>query len=151
MSQTETEPELAMDLAAELRAGETHLPLARLFAAATLIGPGQATLVVLDSVAGPPDVLHELLYGPIDVLAKALQIKSWGTGQNFPKSFCGDERAAAHRCQLTYRNAITGHDVGFPAIEASHDLAAVVSQRSLSDLSRHRRIVARVRRSASRD
>jgi hypothetical protein len=70
MSQTESEPELAMDLAAELRAGETHLP-PRLFAAATLIGPGQATLVVLDSVAGPRDVLHELLYGPIDVLAKA--------------------------------------------------------------------------------
>ena len=75
MSQTETEPELAMDLAAELRAAKTHLPLARLFAAATLIGLGQATLVALDSVAGPvagpQDVVQELLYGPIDVLANA--------------------------------------------------------------------------------
>jgi len=71
MSQGETKPELAMDLAAELRAAEPHLRLARLFAAATLIVLGQATLVVLDSVAGPPDVMHGLLDGPIDVLAKA--------------------------------------------------------------------------------
>ena len=71
MSQGETEPELAMDRTADLRAAETHLPLARLFAAATLIGLGQATSVVLDSVAGPQDALHEFLYGAIDVLAKA--------------------------------------------------------------------------------
>ena len=43
----------------------------RLFAAATLIGLAQATLVVLNSVAGPQDALHEFLYGAIDVLAKA--------------------------------------------------------------------------------
>jgi hypothetical protein len=71
MSQGETEQGLAMDLGAELRAAETHLPLARLFTAATLIGLGQATSVVLDSVAGPQDALHEFLYGAIDVLAKA--------------------------------------------------------------------------------
>ena len=71
MSQGETEQGLALDLGAQLRAAETHLPLARLFAAATLIGLGQATSVVLDSIAGPQDVLHEFLYGAIDVLAKA--------------------------------------------------------------------------------
>jgi hypothetical protein len=71
MNQGETEPELAMDLTAEFRAAETHLPLVRLFVAATLIGLGQATSVVLDSVAGPQDALHEFLYGAIDVLAKA--------------------------------------------------------------------------------
>ena len=71
MSQGETKPELALDLTAELRAAETHLPLARLFAAATLIVLGHATLVVLHSVAGPQGVLAQLLYGPIDVLAKA--------------------------------------------------------------------------------
>jgi hypothetical protein len=67
MSQGEAEPELAMDLAAELRAAKNLLPLARLFAAAILIGLAQATSVVLGSLAGRQDVL----YGPIDVLAKA--------------------------------------------------------------------------------
>jgi phosphotransferase system glucose/maltose/N-acetylglucosamine-specific IIC component len=71
MSQRDAERELAMDHAAKLKRAETHLPLARLFAAATLIGLGQATSVVLDSVAGPQDALHEFLYGAIDVLAKA--------------------------------------------------------------------------------
>jgi hypothetical protein len=71
MSWGETEPELAMDLAAELRAAKTHLPLARLFAAATLVGLGQATSVVLDSLGGRQDVPPKFLYGPIDVLAKA--------------------------------------------------------------------------------
>jgi len=71
MSQGEAKPELAMDLAAEPRAAKNLLPLARLFAAATLISLGQAAFVVLDSVAGPQDAFHGLLYGPIDVLAKA--------------------------------------------------------------------------------
>lgn len=66
------EPELATDLAAELGAAEPPVRLARSFAAATLIGLGQATLVVLDSVAGLLDVLHGLLDGPIDVLANAV-------------------------------------------------------------------------------
>ena len=69
MSQRDAERELAMDHATELKSAEPHLPLVRLFVAATLIGLAQATLVVLDSVAGQ-DVLLELLYGPIDVLAK---------------------------------------------------------------------------------
>ena len=71
MSWGETEPELAMDLTAELRAAETHLPLVRLFVAATLIGLAQAALVVVDALAGPQDVLRGLLDGPIHVLAKA--------------------------------------------------------------------------------
>ncbi len=71
MSQGETKPELAMDLAAERGAAENLLPLARLFVAATLIGFAQAALVVLDSVAGPQNLLHGLLNGPINVLAKA--------------------------------------------------------------------------------
>jgi len=65
------EPELATDLAAELGAAEPPVRLVRSFAAATLIGLGRATLVVLDSVTGLPDVLDGLLDGPIDVLAKA--------------------------------------------------------------------------------
>jgi hypothetical protein len=71
MSQRDAERELAMDHATELKSAEHHLPLLRLFVAATSIGLGQAGLVVLNSVAGPPDVLHWLLDGPIDVLAKA--------------------------------------------------------------------------------
>jgi len=71
MSQGETEPELAIDRTAELRAAETHLLLARLFAAATSIGLAQATLVVVDSLVGPQKILLGLLYGPIDALAKA--------------------------------------------------------------------------------
>jgi len=72
MSQGDADPELAaMHLAVERSAAETHLPLARLFTTATLISLGQAAFVVLDSVAGPQDAFHGLLYGPIDVLAKA--------------------------------------------------------------------------------
>jgi hypothetical protein len=70
MSQRDAERELAMDHATQLKSAEHHLPLPRLFVAATSIGLGQG-LVVLNSVAGPPDVLHWLLDGPIDVLAKA--------------------------------------------------------------------------------
>lgn len=68
----EAEPELAMDLAAELRAAKNLPPLARLFAAAIMIGLAQTTSVVLGSLAGRQDVLPEFLYGPIDVLAKAM-------------------------------------------------------------------------------
>jgi len=71
MSQLDAERELAMDHATELKRAEHHLPLVRSFVAATLIGLGQATLVVLNSVAGPQHLLHGLLDGPIDVLAKA--------------------------------------------------------------------------------
>ena len=71
MSKGEAEPELAMDHAAKLRRAEPHLPLVRLFVAATLIGLAQATSVVLDSLRGRRYVLPEFLYGPIDFLAKA--------------------------------------------------------------------------------
>ena len=71
MSQRDAEKELAMDQTPELKRAEHHLPLVRLFVAATLICLGQATLVVLNSVAGPQHLLHGLLDGPIDVLAKA--------------------------------------------------------------------------------
>ena len=108
MSQTETEPELAMDLAAELRAGETHLPLARLFAAATLIGLAQATSVVLDSLTGRQDVLPEFLYGPIDVLANStlllLALVTAATGFTLVCTQAGGVRSASTEV-ITKRHA----------------------------------------------
>ena len=94
MSQGDAERELAMDHAAKLKRAELHLPLVRLFVAATLIGLAQATLVVVDSLVGPPKILLGLLDGPIDVLAKAalllLALDTAATGCTlvFPRAGC---------------------------------------------------------------
>jgi hypothetical protein len=96
MSQDKTR-ELAMDHAAKLRRAEPHLPLVRLFVAATLIGLAQGTLVVLDSVAGPQNLLHGLLNGPIHVLAKAalllLALDTAATGFTLVCLQAGDVRS----------------------------------------------------------
>src|SRR5205085_6788318 len=57
-----------------------------------------------------------------------------------------DKLTLPKRDQLSHRHAVAGDDERLATVECSHDFSAFVAQFSLSDLTAHRRTVARVLR-----
>ena len=78
-----------------------------------------------------------LIYKPIDVGSELLVVDMTNAGKRGDGDLGRHKPAAANRPQLTDRRAIASHDERFASVELSHDLAAVVAQLSLTDLTRH--------------
>lgn len=90
----------------------------------------------------------------VDVIAEPLKLDGRRAAEACSRGFCRDELTLTERRQLTNGDAVPGDDECFAAVERSHDLAALVSELPLRDLSRHARSVARVlhdRQRRSRD
>lgn len=80
---------------------------------------------------------------PVKVLAKLSQIDRGGVAEHGHGGIRADEAVPAKWRQFPHRDAIAGHDERLAVVELPHNLAAIVAEFTLRDLSGHTAIVAR--------
>ena len=81
---------------------------------------------------------------PIEVLSEPVELQARSAPERRDSRLGADESMPAQRRKLADRNSIPRHDEGFALVKLAHDLAAVIAQLTLSDLSGHLPSVARV-------
>jgi hypothetical protein len=90
---------------------------------------------------------HDRLVGrPIEVCSQSLQLDRRRASECGYCRLGADEPVAAQRQKLTDGNPIPGHNEGCALVELTHNLAAVIAQLALGDLSIHTCTVAHVLR-----
>ena len=80
----------------------------------------------------------------IQVRAQLLQLDGWRATECSKRSVAGNEPLASDRRQFANCDAVAGHDEAFARVECAHDLAAVVAQFALGEISSHSSSVALV-------
>jgi hypothetical protein len=81
----------------------------------------------------------------VQVLSEPVGIDRCCTGKGTEDCCSIDKPSTSQRSQLADANPVAGDDEAFPRVKCAHDLAALVPQLSLRDLSCHSPNVARVR------
>src|ERR1700691_4334712 len=79
-----------------------------------------------------------LVYEAVDVGSKLLVVDMTHTGERRDGHLGRHELAAADRAQLAHGRAVASYDERLAPVELAHDLAALVAQLPLGDLTCHR-------------
>ena len=79
----------------------------------------------------------------VKIGAEALVVNSRCRVEQRHGSVGGNETAPVERRELADGHTVTSHDEALPLVDLAHDLAALVPELSLCDLSRHEINVAR--------
>jgi hypothetical protein len=85
-----------------------------------------------------------LIHDCIQICAQVLEVDARRPGEYGGDDIGGDEPLVPYRMQLPHWNAVPGHYERLTAVKRPHDRAALISELSLSDPSRHGRSVALV-------
>jgi len=94
---------------------------------------------------------RSLIEQRVDVVAEPLGVDEWGAGELSDRALRRYELPLPKRRQLSHWNAVARNDERLAAIELAHDLAALVSELALGDLSCHTNTVAHVLRRRAQD
>jgi hypothetical protein len=81
--------------------------------------------------------VRTLVEDRIDVGSESPTVDDRSAGEEGDGCVGAHEPALSQRRQLADRDAVPGHDERLAAVERAHDLAALVPELSLTDLSRH--------------
>ena len=73
----------------------------------------------------------------VNVCTEPVRVDGGRVGEGGPDHLCGDELSASKWDELSQWDAIARDDERLASIEASHDLAAVISQLPLRDFFSH--------------
>ena len=82
--------------------------------------------------------------GPIKVPSQPVELHARSAPERRHSRLGTDEAMPTQRKELADRDSIPGHHEGFALVKLAHNLAAVISELALGDLSGHSRSVARV-------
>jgi hypothetical protein len=82
--------------------------------------------------------------GPVEVCSQPVELYAWSTSERRHCRLGTDESMPTQWGKLADWNPIPGHNEGFALVQLAHNLAAVIAQLTLGDLSGHLRTVAQV-------
>jgi hypothetical protein len=82
--------------------------------------------------------------GPVEVCSQPVEFYAWSASERRHGRLGTYESMATQWGKLANSDPIPGHDEGFALVKPAHNVAAVIAQLTLGDLSGHPGTVARV-------